>query len=1294
MKLQFDINNNVEDFTIVLSTRGYEHYGEICNVKRDSVNCKRNMNASDELSFEVYKTLDNKDERLWDDIKDFKLVWVKELNEYFEIYVSFDDSITPMKTVTCTSLCEAELGQTNLYGVEIRTDADINRENYVDTVFYNPDEPKGSLLHRVLEKAPHYSIKYVDESLWNIKRSFSIDGTDIYSWLTGECSEQFNCLFLFDSTDRSISVYDLYTVCRDCGHRGEYNDACPECGGTDLKYYGEDTTIFVDKENLTESVKLEADAGSIKNCFKLEAGDDDMTAAVINANPNGTSYIYYVTDEQKEDMPDELVEKIESYDALVASYTEEYEQLAEDIYQVIDDIYFYKLSMMPTFEKAEITASTEAAKLKEEILSPVALPQVTESTMKATVENALLNYAKLYVKTGYVKLEINQSEFAYIREDFGQWTGNFKVTNYSNEEDIAESEIITVDIGGGAEYYETFLRQKIMKSITDDDDDEGSLFNVLAEEDIDEFKTFLQDYCLTRLQSFADAIQGALYILIQADQASEEADLYSVLYEPYYAKLEACNNEMNVRSATITELENRYNELIGRRDEIQKALNFEAYLGEEFYPIFCSYRREDTYSNANYISDGLDNAGIFDRARKFMKVAKEELYKAAQPKRSISTTLYNLLAMPEFQVIVDKFDLGNWIRVGVDGNIYRLRLLSYEINFGDIQTLNVEFSDLTKQMGCVSDIQSVISSAQSMATNYSYISKQAEKGNEASESLTNVVDNGLNSSLVQIKNNTNEEVTYGKHGILCRSYDDMIDDYSPEQLKITHNILVFTEDNWKTSSLGLGKHQYTYFDGSKFANAIGYGLSAKFLQSPYVYGGQIISGDIYSDNYSSTTGTHINLTDGTFSFGGGALTYDGKTLSISSPSIPEKVSDLKNDSGYTNTSQVTTITKNTVTTDYVNALDITAKSVSTDWVYAGNIKAGQIKTGSITSTDGVTTKINLDDGTFNIGKDALTWNGSLLTVTGKITTNDILVTGGSININNKFIVDQDGNVTIPSGTITLGEINGASDLATKTYVTGLGYQTASQVTTITNNTIKTTNVVAENLTVKATHIDGQLTASQINTTGLIAENISGTTIEGKTISGGSLLIGNKSGNYAEITPDGILKCSGAEIDAKVALAKGSSIGGMKADSNSIFGNGSAITDANPSWSSITKGFAFMCPGGTNTKISLGNSSKMSGWVFGCYPHFGVTSEGNIYGTKAYFNSVKDDGAEIRIIDENTNNITFKGDSIKMSYTGYNGELRATGLYFSSVTLDGVAGELTLGGQTLTESALEKLLELI
>ena len=50
-------------------------------------------------------------------------------------------------------------------------------------------------------------------------------------------------------------------------------------------------------------------------------------------------------------------------------------------------------------------------------------------------------------------------------------------------------------------------------------------------------------------------------------------------------------------------------------------------------------------------------------------------------------TLNNLLAIPKFKPLVESFEVGNWIRVQVDNRIFKLRLLEYEIDFGDFEKL-------------------------------------------------------------------------------------------------------------------------------------------------------------------------------------------------------------------------------------------------------------------------------------------------------------------------------------------------------------------------------------------------------------------------------------------------------------------------------------------------------------------------------------------------------------------------------------------------------------------------------
>ena len=88
--INFDINNGaVEPFTIVLSTRDYDHMGQISNVS--NVKYTEQMNTVNELTFTIHKTKDGRVEKLWDDIYDLRLVYVKELKSYFEISVTITD---------------------------------------------------------------------------------------------------------------------------------------------------------------------------------------------------------------------------------------------------------------------------------------------------------------------------------------------------------------------------------------------------------------------------------------------------------------------------------------------------------------------------------------------------------------------------------------------------------------------------------------------------------------------------------------------------------------------------------------------------------------------------------------------------------------------------------------------------------------------------------------------------------------------------------------------------------------------------------------------------------------------------------------------------------------------------------------------------------------------------------------------------------------------------------------------------------------------------------------------------
>lgn len=979
------IHNMIQDYTIILSSRDLRHLGQITGIQ--NVNLNKNLNSADEISFTIskFKMIDNKyknvKESLWNQIIDLKLIWVKELNEYFEINVRTEDSSDTVKNITGTSLCEAELGQTMLYNTEINTENDIARDDYdanYPTTFYREDHPEASLLHRILEKAPHYTIKYVDESLKNLSfiRQFTIDGTSIYDFLTGECSEQYNCLFDFNSADRSISVYDLYTTCNDCGYRGDYYDKCPKCESTNLKYFGEDTTILVDKTNLTDSITLEADVSSIKNSFKLVAGDDYMTATIRMLNQNGSDYIYYFSDEQKSDMSSELVQKLNDYDKLYNSKTDEYQKYVSIIYDQTDKILNLTSEKMPTIEESPITAETEAAKLTVDNLSPTALTELTESTSVETVNSALKNYAKVYIKSGYVKIETNNdAAFSYNGKHddgftYGTWTGSFTITNYSDSEDVKATEKLTIQINDN---YEEFIKQKVLKQVAqmdENEDEKGSIFDVLDIEDLDKFKDALKLYCKNRLTSFYDAIQGALDVLVQMDQATESADLYESMYIPYYNKLQACQEAINSIQIEIDQAQKELNEAQDNVTRIQKELNFKDFLGD-LYVTFCAYRREDEYSNENYISDGLDNADMLKHANEFIETAKNELIKSSEKQWTLSSTLYNLLILPEFKPIIKYFKLGNWIRLKVDNQLFKLRLISYSLDFNSLDSLSVEFSNVSKIKSVAFDAQQIIQSAKSMASSYGYVSKQADKGSNAQNDIESWKQSGLDSGLIQIKNGKDEEITYGKNGLLCRAYDDITGTYSDDQLKLVHNAIAFTDNNWKSVKQMIGNHNYMVYDkeSESWGEKTGYGNTAEFVTAGHVSGSTIVGGEIYSHNYSNKSGeekgTYIDLANGSFSFAGGGFTYDGKdSLVLRTSAIEDAIKDVgvtaKN--LHVKAQNIDTM-DGKIKSDQIDSITVSQISDPDNFnigsVNAENIK-GKIKSDQIESIDAIKINGNID----------------------------------------------------------------------------------------------------------------------------------------------------------------------------------------------------------------------------------------------------------------------------------------------------------------------------------------------
>lgn len=1000
--------NIVGNPTLLLQNRNCETIGVIANPS--GLKYKDNFNSANESSFTTYKFIDNEINPLWDKLKDLKIVSIPDYKVRFQIEPTTSEENNLSKSIVGTELCQAELSQISLRNIYINTSEDILNNDYdenlptvfcrdlnnynaydwlwkkhryeylKDTTLYSTEESvikekkrilaRASMLHRLLEKAPNYTIGHIDDSLKNIQRQLTVDGSSIYDTLTQTVAETFGCVFIFDSWTRTINAYDLYNTCAndDCNYlktygvryRADFNDCCPKCGSKNIKgKYGEITPTLINSRNIAKQIQLKSNTDELKNCFYISGGDDLTSSTISNINPNGSRYIYYFSDDIKSDMPTELVDKLNSYEKLtkemnqshtfviskelidsynaVVDYINErftettvdedgvetkkekfkkqpyslvgYPATTDFMYDAIDLYYFLHDSMYPVLEISEFSLQESLDSIVNgfnkgfetedgTVFKNQIAVQNSGTLVKTTIENNIEDLAQLYYSKAYYDITINTKTYEKATKDAnGKWVGYITLTSKTQKDENdqyihGDTSDITLEIIDSSEQLELFITQKIYRTMSNADDlkdKQLTSFNLSEEA----FKKDIELYSLSELENILKEFEACRNIVTTSfDKGTIDSDngdtLKNKYYNFYYNRISMLNDEIAVRQNQIDDVCKIYSiqdgvitgELAELRSTVNAALNLEKYLGTDLWKLLHCYIREDDYRNENYKSDGLEtNSELIKRCQQLYDVACENLYKAGTLQYQLTTSINNLLILPEFKPAIKNFKIGNFLNVEIDNKVYLLRLLSYEINYDSLNDLSVEFSTVEKIYRGYSDVKSVLQKASSMATSFSSISSQVEESSKTSDVINDWTKNGITGDQ-EIKDSTDKNLVIDKNGILARSKNENSNDYDPHQLKILHSGLYTTSDNWKTTDAGIGKFTYKDINGNTIED---YGIIAKTVVGNLIIGKNL---QIFSEDKS------VIIDSSGLTIDGGVLKIIGKDISGEGVTISEVIIDL------------------------------------------------------------------------------------------------------------------------------------------------------------------------------------------------------------------------------------------------------------------------------------------------------------------------------------------------------------------------------------------------------------------
>ena len=279
-----------------------------------------------------------------------------------------------------------------------------------------------------------------------------------------------------------------------------------------------------------------------------------------------------------------------------------------------------------------------------------------------------------------------------------------------------------------------------------------------------------------------------------------------------------------------------------KKDYIASKASLENFFNEDQWIRLSPFIREDEYTNDDIITIEYDSEEEKNRIfKEFVEEASKELKTLSQPSLEFSMTMANLLALPEFEPLVEQFQLGKFVRVDINGDYSkRARLLEVSLNFDDLSDFSCVFGDLKTTKDQIDLHAELLSQAVQAGSTVAQKQDGWQSAVDTSNKLEESIANGLRDAALSVSASSGQNIVWDQRGIVGRKLiDGTSDQYEPEQFMLTNNKLVFTSDGFQTAKSAFGKFYINDSSGRKVER---WGLLSDAVVSGYIQGSEILGG--------------------------------------------------------------------------------------------------------------------------------------------------------------------------------------------------------------------------------------------------------------------------------------------------------------------------------------------------------------------------------------------------------------------------------------------------------------------
>ena len=625
--------------------------------------------------------------------------------------------------------------------------------------FWNPAAPDDTLIGRILERMPSWSVGEIDEALIGRYRVFEDIGQNIYNFLKSTAQEKYGCLIDFDTLNRKI-----------------YATAFTSPVAT--------KPVYLSLDNLAKKLEITENTEDILTCLDMNGADG---VDIRSVNPLGTNKIYdlgyFLTEEKvgaalaakwtawnqafKEAQTTYFSKSVEhalaqaKYDAQAAKVTDlEYELKELETLQ----------STYVSAEASGIDMSTQLAAVKAQI-----------AAKQAEIDQANVRLASIQTERDNIFAELSAINQSLAFSKYFTSEELLVIDRYTKEDAVTDSSFVVPTVNTYDKENDTGDFTAATAAIT-----QCELTKVSHSTDKDIYSIIGGSIsCTVDGKTLSgNVIRGA----VETGGADKSFLLTAYLGASTY-------DSSDIQTGCVT--------LSGTFSSLSENTALDSETGA--YAVGTSL---SAVLSGGYFFLSRNNAEFEQRSVEWdlFDYGLELLARKARPSYTFSVESCNFLALEEFEVFKNQLAFAKRIYLDIDGKVLEPICIGAKLDFEDLPSLELEFGDTFysgESTFAFSDLleKSVSMGKQSDFKQFTY-NQYMNSGD--SNRVRELIEGALDASVRELINSVNQDLLFDQTGLRIRKKKDD-GGYEDNQIWITNNGITFTTDGWLSAKMAIGR---------------------------------------------------------------------------------------------------------------------------------------------------------------------------------------------------------------------------------------------------------------------------------------------------------------------------------------------------------------------------------------------------------------------------------------------------------------------------------------------------------